>query len=209
MKRMIHLTAVLLIGTIGMPGCDDCKCPGPNSVSKYINIEGVGSYVSKKSSASATSGPSAVKASDKVRWEELTYFSIGYTTRTYGARINQQKPRSSWGATAYACDCTYIPGYLGSQEKLKRITVRTVFDFDVNYPAGSTVDELVRVSTYPGDKPLSEYLSKSPLPYNEYSRLDLSINKVPSAKGPFALDITVELDNGEVYTTRTPVIELI
>ena len=206
MAKTVLFTVLFWVGLVGLPGCDDCKCPDANSVNRYVDVDGVESGISRKSSA--TSDRSFVKAGDKVRWEELAYFSVGYITRTYGVHINQRKASISWGTAAYACDCVQ-PGYMGSQERLKHITVKTVFDFDANYPAGNALDEWVQVSTYPGDKPLSQYLSTRPFAYNEYTRLELSVNKAPSAKGPFALDVTVELDNGEVYTTRTPVIELI
>lgn len=207
MAKTILLTVLFWVGIISLPGCNDCKCPDVNTVRKYVDIEGVGSYIRKK--ASATSGLGTVKADDKIRWDELAYFSVGYTIRLYGVHINQRKSPTNWGMAAYACSCIE-PGYLGSQERLKRITVKTAFDFDANYAAGSTVDELVAVviiRDHP--KPLKDYLSEGPLSYNEYSRLDLIFNKAPSVKGPFALDITIELDNGEVYTTRTPVIQLI
>jgi len=87
--------------------------------------------------------------------------------------------------------------------------VKTVYDFDRNHPAGSVMNDITSLYNYLNNKPLSKYLSEVPVSYNQSSRLDLVIDRAPASKGPFALDVTVELDNGETYTTRTPIIELI
>lgn len=200
MKKLIFLTVILLIG---VPGCDDCKCP---EASKYIDINGMNSLIVKK--APTTSGLGTAKAGDKVSWDEIDSFSVPLTTRLYGYHALPRSTVRHWGTAVYACDCD-PPGYLGTQEKIKKITVKTAFDFDASYPAGRVIDEIVTVGSNPKNVPLIEYLSKGFIPYYQGSSFRLFLIKAPSAKGPFALDITLELDNGEVYTTRTPVIELI
>ncbi len=213
MKRTIYLTIVLLIGTIGMPGCDDCKCAKIKGgyVDKYLDIDGLSSFIVRKTVS--VSGPNTFKANDQVGWSEIAHFSLSYTTRTYGHRLAPRNRTGQWGSVAYACDCTppLLSGYLGTQEKLKYITVRTVFNFDSDHPAGSIINGLTALAGNPGSSatPLNEYLSKGLIPYREKNSFQLVISRTPSAKGPFALDITVELDNGEVYTNRTPIIELI
>lgn len=204
MKKTVSFIMLFWIGMIAIPGCYDCNCPKDT----YADINGLNLLVYRK--VLPTSNFSIVEANAKINWNEVAYFSIGYAVRTYAVNFNQSERLINWGAAVYACDCN-PPGYLGTQEKLKYITVRTAFDFDTTHLAGSILNELTTVTAHPNAKniPLNEYLSKGLVPYQHGNRFDLVINQTPSPKGPFALDITVELDNGEVYTTRTPVIELI
>ncbi len=203
MKKTLSLIILFIIGGVGVPGCYNCNCPKDT----YADISGLNLLVYGK--VSPTPNFRIIEANTKISWNEVAYFSIGYAVRTYGINSNQNEQLTHWGSAVYACDCN-PPGYLGTQEKLKYITVRTAFNFDPAHPAGSILNELttVTVNSNTNNIPLNEYLSKGLIPYQQGSRLDLVLNKAPSAKGPFALDITVELDNGEVYTTRTPVIQL-
>ncbi len=206
MKKAIAFTLLFWVGLVWLPGCfNNCSdCPDQKTVPKYADIIGLGSFMTKQ--ITAASEQRTVQANDKLRWQDIVYISVLYSTRTYGTRMNPG--RLSWGGAAYACDCIQ-PGYLGSEEKLVNLTVRTVYDFDAAHPAGSVMNELTSTYGYPQNKPLNEYLSKGPVAYGQSSRIDLVIDKAPVATGLFALDVTIALDNGEVYTTRTPVIQLI
>lgn len=204
MKKIVSLFVVFILGGTGMPGCYPCKCPDVATIDKYADIEGVSSFLSKK--ATATSGLGSVKANDRLSWDEIALFSVVYVIRTYGYDLPKKKV-GTWGLAAYACDCVQ-PGYLGSTERLKNMTVKTVFDFDATHPAGSALDEWVQVDFYPSGKTLKRFLAEGPIPGISLGRHDLTITKAPSVKGPFALDITVELDNGEIYTTQTLIVQL-
>lgn len=206
MKKTLSLIILFIIGGVGVPGCFNCNCPDSSAIAKYADIEGLSSFISRQ--GPSVSGSGNIKDNDKVSWSDIHSFSVLYTIRTYGHHSPSQKILRYWGSAAYACDCVQ-PGYLGSPERLKFMTIKTVFDFDANYPAGSTLDEWVSVGFYPASETLKNYLAKGPISGISLGRHDLVITKKPSAKGSFALDVTVELDNGEVYTTRTPVIELI
>lgn len=206
MKKVIFFTLFFWVGLVSLPGClNNCTdCPDQNTVSKYADIVGLGSFINKQ--ITTNSEPRTVKANDRLRWDNITFFSIIYDIRTYGMRV--RRPRPSWGTSAYACDCIQ-PGYLGSEEKLVNLTVKTVYNFDSSHSAGSVINDITSIYRYLNNQSLNDYLLQMPIPYSTSSRIDLVIDRTPSAKGPFALDVTVELDNGEVYTTRTPVIELI
>lgn len=204
MKRTAAFFLLFWTGLLGMPGCDNCVCPKD----VYADINGLIPFTYKRTSG--TAGLSSVSNNERLSWNEIARFSVSYAIRTYGNLLRQREFPTSWGRAAYACDCN-PPGYLGTQEKLKSMTIRTAFDFDATHPAGSVLNEFTTVTVNSGANgvPLNAYLSKGLVAYQEGNQFNLVLTQAPSAKGPFALDITVELDNGEVYSTRTPVVELI
>lgn len=208
MGKTFFFTILFWVGVLVIPGCDDCKCPPVSTVDQYADIIGVATSASRK--PLTASGSTLIRENEKVSWIEIDRISLYYTTRTYGHWSVPETPFGRWATAVYACDCN-SPGYLGSQEKLTSITVKTAFDFDATHPAGSVINELtlITANAAPNKIALNDYVKKGPFPYNEVNYFDLVLTRSPAAKGPFALDVTVELDNGEVYTTRTPVIELI
>lgn len=202
MLRTTFLTLLFWVGLVAIPSCNRYPCNCPDIPEKYIDIEGVSGDIAKKS----TTGPIAVQVGDKLSWSELVSFYARYKTRKY----DYQSPAEllpSFGMAAHACDCP-TPGYLGTQEKLKYMTVETVYAFDATHPAGSVINDLVSMKIFPNPIPLNDYFSKGPTPYGGDS-LEFILTKSPANKGPFALGITAELDNRESYTAQTPLIDLI
>ena len=205
MLKNTILTLLFWVGLAALPGCFRCDCEDPKP---FVDINGLYSIAVKKSASSST--PVAVKAGDKISWDDLVFLSATYQVRYYAGQLPAESASPPWGSVAYACKCSEEYGYLGTQEKLKFMTIRTVHDFDVTHPANSVINELIAFITYP--KPartsLTDYFLKGPIPYNT-SGFQFLVTQAPANKGPFALEITVELDNGETYTARTPLIELI
>ncbi len=202
MLKTIFLTLFFWVGLLALPGCFRCDCPEQKP---FVDINGLYAGAAKKS----TTGPIAVKAGDKLSWDELVFLSAGYRVRYYANRLPLKSVSPHWGSVVYACKCNE-DGSAGTTEKAKYMTVKTVHDFDAAHPAGSVVDELIAFIIYPNPArtPLTDYFLKGPVPYT-MERLQFVVTKAPTNKGPFALDITVELDNGERYTAQTPIIDLI
>ena len=200
MRKAIGLIFVLWIGIAALPGCDSCVCPKAT----HADIIGLQSFIFAKTPTTT------INVNEPVRWDIIDHFALNYEIRTYS-----QRRRAGWGTAAYACDCV-PPGSLGSTETLTNLTVKTVFDFDATHPAGSSLTEsVVLTGGYRTDKykevslSVADFLAGGPVSYEDMIQFSkLSLLGTPTAKGPFALDITVTLDNGEVYTTRTTQIQL-
>ena len=204
MLKTTFFTLLFWVGLAALPGCYRCNCGDPKP---FIDINGISSNAVKK--VVSTSTISSVKAGDKLTWDDLVFLSAAYQIRYYASQLPAKSTSPSWGSVAYACSCDGY-GYAGTTEKLKFMTVKTVYAFDAAYPAGSVMNELVTFITYPNPArtPFADYFLKGPIPYNT-GALQFVVTQAPANKGPFALEITVELDNGETYTARTPLIELI
>ena len=195
MKKSFALIFVFWIGLAALPGCNSCVCPKAT----YADIIGLRSFINAKNPTTT------VNVDEPVRWDVIDYFALSYDIRAYSHRN-----RPGWGMAVYACDCV-PPGSLGSTETLTNLTVKTVFAFDDTHPAGSVLNELVAVADAQSTLiSLNNFLAKRPISYQDMIRFNrLTVAKTPVQEGPFALDITATLDNGETYTARTVTIQLL
>ncbi len=203
MKKVSALVVLFWIGMAALPGCDSCVCPKD----RYADVIGLTPSIVKVDAA--TSGPNYIRGGESIPWSDIAFFNLTYEIRTYS-----QRNQPDWGMAVYACDCN-PPGWSGSSEKLTTLTVRTVFDFDNAHPAGSLLTDIAVLRNYntgsinSSSIPLADFLAKGPVSYRDMLKFSqLSLTGKPTQKGPFALDITVTLDNGETYTTRTTPIQL-
>ncbi len=201
MKKTFSFIFTFWIGLAALPGCNSCVCPKET----YADIVGL------QASIWAKTPTTIVDVTQPVRWDIIEYVSLYYHIRAYS-----QRGRAGWGMVAYACDCVE-PGSAGSKERLTNLAIRTVFDFDAAHPAGSSVIDIATLTGgYRADNykkvsfSVADFLAKGPVSYEDVKQFSrLTLTTPPTQKGPFALAITVTLDNGEVYTARTTAIQLL
>jgi hypothetical protein len=121
--------------------------------------------------------------------------------------------RSNFGNSLMALSCAPA-GYLGDKIGVDTVLVKTIFDLNQDYPAGSMINEIVefnirtsRTDDFEEFFPLSDYLND-----NKDGILspgfEVKITEAPSEKTDFALEINYILNNGEIFVARSSVITM-
>ncbi|WP_147320795.1 hypothetical protein [Hymenobacter lapidiphilus] len=192
-----HWVLTLLLSTgISIQGCDRDECGCGRIEGNYFDIKGISADNFKKR---GTCCSDRVSSGQEVKLEDyslIVRYSVSYFSRQ--THQNHQAPFSLI-SQAYACTCR-TNGGLGSKEKLKSFTVVTLNNFDAQHQANDTINDLLTISTASGAFDLSTGIKTdtTSIKQTDYSLL---LKKKPVAD--FAARISVELQNGEVYTSTT------
>lgn len=150
-------------------------------------------------------------------WETLaeneSIIWSNYFTR-FGFEMNfiAELPWNFGGAVlATSCD---EPGGAGDKIGVDTVIVRTAFDYNENYMAGSVINEIILTNTWTFrtedfDKflPLEAYISENSEGVRSQT-FELKLTEEPSTTRNFAFDISYKLNNGEEFRHQTATVLL-
>jgi hypothetical protein len=192
---------VLFIGPLGiiLESCfgNNCKCP---EVNPFLKIEK--SVLDLRNHAPGSSLYQVVGDSGKFAAANFTLF-LGLQYSYYAQ--STFKPNSlPFTNQAFACDCA-TPGYSGSVEKIKSITLTTKNDYNSTFKAGDTLNNIVSI----GGKSVQDFI----LDWNQNSgygvaRWEISMSQNPDAEAWQQLIVSVKY-GGNDYQSSTSVFRLI
>ncbi|MEQ8807709.1 MAG: hypothetical protein RIG68_08830 [Imperialibacter sp.] len=115
---------------------------------------------------------------------------------------------SNYGQSAMALSCIE-QGYAGDKVGVDNVIVQTIYDYNDNYVAGDTINEIVLTNdwTYFYDDfekflPLSNYIAdnrKGVL----FEVFELKLSEAPAESDSFSLQLSFVLNNGEAFQHTT------
>ncbi len=198
----IAFTLILAIGFI-LPSCNnddgiDCDCP---TVNQYFDIGGLDVLLSEEN---------GIDNSAAYRWSDLLG-TLDYDVTYYG-NLKKKKKHTFFTSislipTASACSCLWN-GYAGSEEGIESLTFKTIFDYNVDYPAGSDISDIIRLNLNSGNyESVDNFITENnTIIFNEFSQFKLE--EAPTANSVFQLEIEMTLTNGETHSILTDEITL-
>ncbi len=119
----------------------------------------------------------------------------------YDFTLHAQAPKGGFLGRSYALSCI-AGGHEGSKETISEFVVTTHFDYNENYLAGDTINDLVTFNDFFTERTLNALLAEderailSPQFY-------LQLTEPPSATDTASFEINILLDNGENYSGTT------
>lgn len=202
MRFNVPLLTLFLAAGFSMPNCVDCDCS--KLTLPYFDIKGVQLLLFKaRECCSKSLVPyTAVEAEDL---QQITlFYEAEFLTRLGGSP--SECKHWSWMPSLWACSCE-DPGYKGAKlEMLDTLVVTTLYDYDANHPAGSALNDLLRINDHTGHTPLDVFLAKPqtliPSQWNQ-----LSLVNAAQVRDTFQVHVTLKLSNQETYqATSVPII---
>ncbi|MGB0862537.1 MAG: hypothetical protein ACPG19_03105 [Saprospiraceae bacterium] len=192
-SKILLLTLLLSVG-FGFSECNWCSCPDVDG--SYYNLLGVDSFKHLSSNDVISSGMT-------VDFEDYCGLNLLFLHEfTFGQSDNMFSPFSNFSLinTAYGCSCNYN-GYDGSLQSIDAIHIITLNDFDSLHLANDTINEYF---TTDYDMPLDSFIVNVGKP--ETYRLPLFLTEQPALDSTFQVKMTVELDDGAVYSMESDAI---
>ena len=197
--KHLFLTSLFFLG-ISFPSCDsddiDCDCP---VVENFFDIQGLSVSAFQTLDGSIQTN---IAENEIIVFDNLSNLRLGYQV-DYHSCISSPNPFSLMNS-AWACSCLW-DGSLGSQtERLETVHVITLNDYNDNFLAHDTINDLILVDDFisgnTGDNalPLGEYLELDTA-LILYEALDIHLTTRPSLNDTLRLKVSVELSTGEVY----------
>ncbi len=202
MKTKKILLALILIIGINFQNCSPFNCDCPPVDYEYFDINGIDMRITKRTE----NGIENVSEDEVVNFSDLYYIELFYNIDYIS---HNTYPKFSLINSAFACSCA-DNGYKGSKnEKLDRITIITLNDFDSNYLANDTINNLFEIGyTEVGATSIDKYLDKDTT-FIDGSRMDLYLQKAPELDENFKIKIIVELSTNEIYEKESSQIKII
>lgn len=192
MKRfkIFSLTLILTIGFV-FQNCEVC----PPSEGDYFDIQGfeIVNYT--------TTDGEVIKENQIVEYSSYESLTLSFDVEYLASNFNRENSvRFSLMNTAFAEECPFS-GYKGSKEEsISSLTVVTLNDFNDEYMANDTINEIINVRGTAFN--LNEYLEEdSSLILYEKFELDLSVP--PSLNEEFKVKIFLELSTDESYEAES------
>ena len=195
-RKIAFLTLLLTIGFTTQQ-CDNCSCPPVDF--PYFDIYDIELNHSAVYETGTTDG-------DPVTFANYIGLNIQYL---YTVLANK-KPKNNWNfslmSSAYGCSCAYDGWHGSKEEKLEKVTIITLNDFDDDHLANDTINDLfVSGLEYLS---IEEFLEKSDENIRD-AYLDFKLQKAPVLNKNFKAKIIIELSTGEVYEAETEEIEIL
>ncbi|MFK7950885.1 MAG: hypothetical protein AB8G11_25115 [Saprospiraceae bacterium] len=191
----ILLTSVLVIGFI-IPGCDPGKNCDCGDVKPYFEVLGLTAELIQANVAS-------------VQWQDFQ--GNMDLISTYYGDLNVEEDKFftfSLIPTAAACSC--LPnGYEGSEVGIETLSFITTYDYNVDYPAGSDIAEILEFSNWGSEyKSYQDYTTE-----NEdiilFEMQNFRLKQAPDTNNtPLQLTIRLVLDDGQNFEFMTEGINL-
>ncbi len=182
------MTLLALYWMLTLIGCWTC----PEIQGNYFDIEGI----RLKEYRHINNSLDLLSEGEEIDYKEL-YISLDFDVRFYGLYQLGSNPFLN---SSYALSCGG-DGDAGSREILKNITITTLNNFDANYLATDTINDLITTNVYSDKKSLTEFLKQDSLRVDYFS-LGLLLNKKP-VYSESTFKIVFELVNGEIYSGIT------
>lgn len=137
--RLLTLTLLFTIG-VGIPSCMVCECPPLEG--NYFRPENA--FLSNYRRLTEVQNE-YLDEFDSVALENYR-IALEFNYSYYGSISPSHAAPFSLMNSAYACTCQEN-GKLGSKEKIESINLLTVNDFNAEYQAGDTINELFGLLT--------------------------------------------------------------
>lgn len=198
MKNVFKISALLITCLVGLmiPACNPCN---QSSVLGHIDITGF----NPKNTNLVTL--MFLNANDSISWHEYGInlnFKIDYVAEN-------QKPNLDFQLfnKAYAKCVLPNPGHLGSKEKITKLHVITLMDYDSTYSANDTIDGIFMIKNELRDVDFADFIT---IQGNIYSPITnfLYLTRQPAFARNAQFKIVMDLDNGEHYEGTTEVMKL-
>jgi hypothetical protein len=172
-----------------LPGCAEEDSCGYDAVPRFYRTQAVTLAASSQRTGQPVAANEPIAAADLLLAVHLQKTYYGH------------QPAKGWHLlpTAYACPPAPAPGYLGTQQALDSVVVRSRYAYDAQHPAGASLNDLL-LETGLG-QPLPARASRSAEP-------QLQLRVLPAAAGPQQFVVRYRLADGTVYSAQTPVLQL-
>jgi hypothetical protein len=194
MKNKIALLTLLLTIGFTTQQCDNCSCPPvdfPFFDVYDIEVE------------HGTTPASGDAFGDPVTFANYIGINVKYLHTVVANQKFKQK-QNNWNFSlmnsAYGCSCVPNGSNGSKEEKLEKVTIITLNDFDDNHLANDTINDLfVSGLEYLS---IEEYLEKNDDNIrNTYENFNLQ--QAPVLNKSFKAKVIIELSTGEVYEAET------
>jgi len=186
-KKIILSLLFVIVGLL--PACYLCNCPDiDNDFFDIFDLEVI----------ATNSDYTAIIADERIAFQDLQFINLDYQV-DYVAELTPSCNHGRWLNAAWACSCD-VEGSSGAKsERMIDLTITTLNDYTLEYPAGSVLNDLIYPANYGDSYSLDEYVDdfRERLIPNE--SLKLSLLHRPSENPELHLRVRLELSNGEVY----------
>lgn len=192
---MKKLAATLITICLFTFGCD--KCPPSKN---YFDIEGVHLQSDFNTMARTRPDFGSIYSKDSVKFEYFT-LHVFYNLRYYS--LNQPKT-FSFIPSAYALDCP-INGEGGTEEKIESLTLVALSDYNTNYKAGDTLNNIMNVNGLPVSK---FNKTKDQFDIDQLGFL-IDLTEKPDTTIKHSFKLIYKLQNGETYEAASEPIKIL
>jgi hypothetical protein len=197
-SKTLLLTLFLTIG-FTFSECNLCDCPELDGT--HFDLQGIDSFRHFKTENGSSNVIQDGEIIDFENYRGLDLlFSFDYT---FGQKRNFFTPFNfSVMNTAYGCSCNFN-GIEGSLQHFKSIDIVTLNDFDSLHLANNRINEYFKIDY---EMPLDSFVTLE----SKFFEMNLSLllTERPVLDSTFQVKITVELDNGAVFSKESDAIIL-
>lgn len=192
------LACLILILGFGLvlTSCMGNNCPPVEG--SYFDIQGIKRIDHLEQISEHGYAP--IPEGGEISFEDYNGFSINYSV-SYLSQNNRNEVNGR--RVLYATDCINSGSAGSKNEKLKQITVVTLYDFNSTYLAGDTINSLISLE----GKPLDEYLAINDDVIDIPSAW-LNLMEAPSLGHHFKVNVVLQLNTGEVYEAESSTVTL-
>ena len=203
MKRKILSVVILCLFESVIVSCIYGTC---DPVPPHFEIKGITSYNLRYTNSGKSNPWETIEENESIVW-------TNFFTR-FGFEVNYIASKHlNFGGALVALSCEEAGG-AGDKIGVDTVIVRTLFDYNENYPTGSVINDIVLINRwtffYDGfDKflPLEDYLIENSEGVR-YDTFELKLTEAPSTSRTFSFDVTYKLNNGEEFQHKTTPVNL-
>ncbi|WP_200975532.1 hypothetical protein [Echinicola sp. 20G] len=182
---------------------DMWECP---DILPYFSIKSIES-INLQPSQSNNNNLEEIEEGEVVLWER---FFIRFA---FEADYLAQKATTSPNGSLFALSCA-PNGWKGDKIGLDTLYVRTLSDFNENFVAGDTINDLILTNYYTNTAqglmdftPLVNYIEENHESV-KYQVFDMKLSKGPTEEADYAFDLIYVLNDGQFFTHRTDPVHL-
>jgi hypothetical protein len=200
MFKILCQALLIFLLLVGLPVCRPC-----GKILPFFDIQGINVYNFKR-----VPNSSSINLVDNQQVSLSDYYiSLNLEVSFYSSNSFSFPFCNS----AYALSCDF-DGDEGTKEEIESIQIIANYDFNENFPKGSDVSELFKISSFYDSfsrsfvyESIKNYISSPQSKYNRNYTFALQIKPTISAKQSFTF--IYKLTNGETYTKTTLNVEII
>lgn len=183
MKKLLLFALVM----IGLPACDGC---GPFE-KMYVDVTGLAAVVALRQPTNAAA--QVLVAGQSTPAAELQ-LRLQLNSRVYSALL-----APAGGFAAMACE----PADPEYTEIVDSLTVTSRYPFDARHPAGTSLNDLLRIDNgYGTSVSLAQQLA-TPQGVGELGRHAIRLSQAPTSSATQQFRVRYHQTNGELYTAET------
>jgi hypothetical protein len=170
-----------------LPACESA-CPSPPT---FVDVEGINLMHYSRQTGVLANGQ-VVRANDLMLRLELV-------ERLYTASLPRRGGFAAWA------DCT--PPEPTYTEQVDSLLVTSRNDYDAQHPAGTSLNDLIRITHRGGNVALQDFLTR-PQGVESITKQYLTVTAPPARSANQQFQVRIHLVNGEVYKTAVSTIIL-